>query len=96
MSTIVDTQLCFPPEPSNPTGDTIAAGAQWDDLTLAKAVCFSRYASAVHGCLPGAIAQLASEESKARRPLQPLAASPQITPCHDASVAVGPRARPAY
>jgi hypothetical protein len=53
VSSVADTQLCFPPEPSNPTGDTIAAGAPWDDLTLAKAVRFSRYASAVHGCLPG-------------------------------------------
>lgn len=53
QSTVVDTQVCTPPERSNPSGNTIAAGAQWDVAALAKAVRFSRYASAFHGCQPG-------------------------------------------
>lgn len=53
QSTVVDTQVRAPPEPSNPSGDTIAAGAQWDEAALAKAVRFSRYASAFHGCQAG-------------------------------------------
>lgn len=53
----VDTEVCFPraitQEQGTPNQATIPAGAAWTDVTLARAVRFSRYASTLHGCLPG-------------------------------------------
>jgi hypothetical protein len=55
-SSSVDTQLCDPTAPAATA--TIPAGAPWDATALARAVRFSRYASTLHGCLPG-MSQLA-------------------------------------
>jgi hypothetical protein len=52
QSSNVNTQLCDPTTPAA-NAATIPAGAPWDATTLNRAVRFSRYASTLHGCLPG-------------------------------------------
>jgi hypothetical protein len=51
----VETQLCFPDDAPAAGGPTIAAGAPWNEGTLATAVRLARYGSALHGCIPGVL-----------------------------------------
>lgn len=65
----VDTGLCFRGDnvATSAADATMAAGAPYDEDALRKAVRFARYASAIHGCIPGGCMHATATSPKAAK-----------------------------